>query len=62
VVSDETWNVFALHHLGFRYDPRASEFGLPRLNGKKGNYSANEGVWIGSIHDDVARKLANGTL
>lgn len=56
-VFDNAWNVIALHHLGGRYDPLSSEFGIGRLNGKSGHYSANEGIWIGSICDDVTRQL-----
>jgi len=55
-VFDVTWQVIALHHAGARFDPLASELGLRRLNGSNELYSANEGIWIGSILDDVARQ------
>jgi hypothetical protein len=57
-VFDETWQVIALHHAGSKFDPLASELGLSRLNGNPELYSANEGIWIGSIADDVAAQLA----
>jgi hypothetical protein len=59
-VFDVTWQVIALHHAGAKFDPLSSELGLQRLNGRTELYSANEGIWVGSIADDVAKQL-NGT-
>lgn len=59
-VFDVSWRVIALHHFGARYAPLASQLGLPRLNGKAGTYSANEGIWIGSVRADVASKAPGG--
>jgi Trypsin-like peptidase domain len=42
------WEVIALHHKG-------SKDGLPRLNGKAGSYSANEGISLASIKGAIAR-------
>lgn len=55
-VFDEVWRVIALHHAGGRYDPQSSLLGMRRLNGKSGRYSANEGLWIVSIMEDVKQK------
>lgn len=38
---DDQWRLVALHHAGGKE--------MPRLNGKKGTYPANEGIWIESI-------------
>ena len=48
-VFDETWTCIALHHAGLKDDPGAGKKGLQRLNGVDEHYSANEGIWIGSI-------------
>jgi hypothetical protein len=56
-VFDSTWQVIALHHTGGRYNPLASELGLPQLNGKPDRYSANEGIWMESIRQDIARQM-----
>jgi len=49
-VFDDAWNCIALHHKGHKFDPlKPQTSGLPRLNGAEGRYSANQGIWIGSI-------------
>ena len=48
-VFDENWNCIALHHAGLKDDPDAGLVGMQQLNGKDGDYSANEGIWIASI-------------
>lgn len=55
-VFDEAWRVIALHHAGGKYDPQSSLLGMRRLNGKLGRYSANEGLWIVSVMEDVKRQ------
>lgn len=55
-VFDEAWRVIALHHAGGKYDPQSSLLGMRRLNGKPGRYSANEGLWIVSVVEDVKRQ------
>ncbi|MFC0339352.1 trypsin-like peptidase domain-containing protein [Paracoccus niistensis] len=55
-VFDDTWRVIALHHAGGKYDPQSSQMGMRRLNGKPGRYSANEGLWIASVVEDVKRQ------
>jgi len=47
------WEVIGLHHKG-------SKDGLPRLNGKTGSYSANEGVSIVSIKGAIERGDVEG--
>jgi V8-like Glu-specific endopeptidase len=47
------WEVIALHHKG-------SKDGLPRLNGKTGSYSANEGISLASIKGAIAEGTVNG--
>lgn len=56
-VFDDGWGCIALHHKGKKLDPSKERSGLPRLNGKEGRYSANQGIWIGSII--AAVKAAN---
>ena len=51
-VFDESWRCIALHHAGRKFDP-PDEPGMGKLNGKRGAYSANEGIWIGSIIEDL---------
>ncbi len=47
-VFNDGWKCIALHHAGRRREvPKSS--GLKKLNGDPGRYSANEGIWIGSI-------------
>lgn len=52
VFNDDLWEVIALHHAGGKFDP-PNEQGLPKLNGKPGNYSANEGMWIQAIKHKI---------
>lgn len=52
VFSAQGWRVVGLHRAGFE------RTGM--LNGKPGAYAANEGVWIQSIRDDVARSMEAG--
>ena len=47
------WEVIALHHKG-------SKDGLPRLNGKAGSYSANEGISLASIKAAIAQGTMDG--
>jgi hypothetical protein len=47
VFNSDMWEVIALHHKG-------SKDGLPRLNGKAGTYSANEGISLASIKGAIA--------
>jgi hypothetical protein len=58
-VFDENWRCVALHHTGSKYAPMESLQGMRRLNGRPGRYSANEGIWIGSIIDDVTNKASS---
>lgn len=46
VFNSRLWQVIALHHMG-------GKIGMPRLNGKSGNYGANEGVSIHSIIEAI---------
>ena len=41
------WEVVALHHMGLRA-------GMPKLNGKEGSYSANEGISLLSIKEAIS--------
>lgn len=54
-VFNDQWECIALHHAGARRDARADAFGLPALNGGNRRVEANQGIWIGSIVDHVAR-------
>lgn len=56
-VFDSAWHVIALHHAGSRYEQSTDRGGLQKLNGQSERYSANEGMWIGSIAEDVARQV-----
>ena len=47
------WEVIALHHKG-------SKDGLPRLNGKAGSYSANEGISLASIKGAIGQETMDG--
>ena len=49
------WEVIALHHKG-------SKDGLPRLNGKTGSYSANEGISLASIKGAIAEGTGERAL
>jgi hypothetical protein len=53
VFDDKLWNVIALHHKG-------NKDGLPRLNGKAGTYSANEGISLASIKGAIAQGTTDG--
>jgi V8-like Glu-specific endopeptidase len=55
-VFDDKWQTIALHHAGLKYTPPPDERGMQRLNGRTGLYSANEGIWIGSIVADIKAK------
>jgi hypothetical protein len=60
-VFDGEWNCVALHHAGKRFDPEKPErSGMRKLNGKDGRYSANQGIWMGSIVEDVQNFAATG--
>lgn len=48
-VFDDNWNCIALHHGGRKFDPIAGKNGVQKLNGQEERYSANQGIWIGSI-------------
>ena len=54
-VFDRTWTCIALHHAGATHDPPPEDSGMRKLNGKDGYYSANEGIYIQSIRDDVLK-------
>lgn len=54
-VFDDTWACIALHHAGAMHDPPPEDSGMRKLNGKEGYYSANEGIYIRSILDDVRK-------
>jgi S1-C subfamily serine protease len=49
-VFNAQWKLVALHHAGGT--------ALPRLNGGKGTYAANEGLWIQSIREALTAFLA----
>ncbi len=49
-VFNAQWKLVALHHAGGT--------ALPRLNGAKGTYAANEGLWIQSIREALTAFLA----
>ena len=52
-VLDERWNCIALHHAGGKRDPQRGEYGIASLNGGLTLVEANEGIWIGSIQEQV---------
>jgi S1-C subfamily serine protease len=57
-VFDDKWDCIALHHAGGKRNPREERYGIPRLNGLSTAWEANQGIWIGSIQDEVkARKV-----
>lgn len=47
-VFDENWNVIGIHHAGGKL--------APMLNGERGVYAANEGLWIETIRRAIAEK------
>lgn len=47
------WDVIGLHHAGADF--------MPKLNGKQGTYAANEGIWICSIKEAIARSFIDGS-
>jgi hypothetical protein len=55
-VFDDQWDCIALHHAGGKSTPGADSYGIPPLNGRMTAVIANEGIWIGSIVDDIAGK------
>jgi hypothetical protein len=55
-VFDRNWDCIALHHAGGKRNPREEQYGIPKLNGLSTAWEANEGIWIGSIQDDVKAK------
>lgn len=54
-VFNDYWECIALHHAGSKVDPPRS-YGLAPLNDGEDMVSANEGIWIGSIQDDLKKK------
>ncbi|WP_192499000.1 serine protease [Skermanella pratensis] len=52
VFAGQGWRVVGLH--------RAGGQSVRKLNGQSGTYAANEGVWIQSIRDDVAKSIETG--
>lgn len=46
-VFDDAWNLIAVHHAG--------SVAMKRLDGKPGHYEANEGIWIHSVVDAIAK-------
>lgn len=48
-VFNRMWKLVGLHHAGAR--------AMPRLNGRPGTYPANEGIWIESIREALAKTL-----
>ena len=55
-VFDQYWDCIALHHAGGKRNPKLEQYGIPGLNGSSMNVEANEGIWIGSILDDIKAK------
>lgn len=55
-VFDDKWDCIALHHAGGKRNPLEERYGIARLNGLSSAWEANEGMWIGSIEDDVKAK------
>jgi len=55
-VFDDRWDCIALHHAGGKRNPREDRYGIPRLNGLNTAWEANQGIWIGSIQDEVKAK------
>jgi hypothetical protein len=55
-VFDGQWDCIALHHAGGKSAPGVDAYGIPKLNGSMTAWEANEGIWIGSIVDDVTGK------
>ena len=57
-VFDDQWDCIALHQAGGKRRPNEERYGIPKLNGLNTAWEANQGIWIGSIQDEVkARKL-----
>lgn len=50
-VFNANWRAIGIHHKG------STE--MPKLNGKKGIYAANEGIWIESIKRAIRKSLGN---
>jgi Trypsin-like peptidase domain len=55
-VFDDKWDCIALHHASGKRNPREERYGIPRLNGLSTAWEANQGIWIGSIQDEVKAK------
>jgi hypothetical protein len=55
-VFDDKWDCIALHHAGGKSTPGVELYGIAKLNGLITAWEANEGIWIGSIVDDVREK------
>jgi tetratricopeptide (TPR) repeat protein len=55
-VFDKKRDCIALHHAGGKRNPREERYGIPRLNGQSTAWEANQGIWIGSIQNDVKAK------
>jgi hypothetical protein len=55
-VFDDKWDCIALHHAGGKRSLREERYGIARLNGLNTAWEANEGIWIGSIVDDIKAK------
>lgn len=51
-VFNENWECIAIHHAAGQFSGGG---GLARLNGKPGRYSANEGIWMGSIRETIRK-------
>lgn len=52
-VFDDRWRCIGLHHAGGKVDPARNRNGIAPLNGGLTYVTANQGIWIGSIIDDV---------
>jgi hypothetical protein len=55
-VFDDKWDCIALHHAGGKSAPGGDSYGIAKLNGQITAWEASEGIWIGSIVDDVTGK------
>lgn len=59
-VFNDKWDCIALHHAGGKR--KDGSYGIQGLNGKIAYVEANEGIWIGSVQNDVKSKTISLTI